>query len=336
MKTKKKHLRIPQNKWTRLGALALALAIVTGLFWSVDRYVGNPVGAWYTEKKLQAHYDAYHPDEGYVVGPAEYQQISSEDRPVYVCRVYRKGSVDTGFSAYFKDGAAITTERAETLSGSNTYNRFHWRLREEVLTKELQKALIQEGLVSSDYDITVDFFSDGNERVFDLSAPVFQVDMEYDPAHLPLPTVLGVSCAREQLDEATVYPLAAGILRDLKRLTEEYGRPVDCYTVLLSGGNSRFLYALDVPAEEIPEPEGEIVREEGDKTQDGPATDPLEEYLRRHAAFCDWNENDAQTGMPVGYPAELMDQLVAVQKSRLLYPGGGRTNFQPCVDHGAA
>ena len=36
---------------------------------------GNPLIARYTEQKITAHYRAYHPGEGYVVGPCRYQWV---------------------------------------------------------------------------------------------------------------------------------------------------------------------------------------------------------------------------------------------------------------------
>ena len=123
---------IQQNWFTRLLALGLAVLIIVVLFLVVDRQVGNPLGCWYTEKKIEAHYRAYHPGVPYVVAPAKFTYADGQMR--YVCHIYLKGSQDTGFLAYFQDGAGLSTEAAETLSGNNTYNRFRLRLNEEALT----------------------------------------------------------------------------------------------------------------------------------------------------------------------------------------------------------
>ena len=70
--THKGRTRVPRTKTTRALALLLALILLGGLVWWTWRKTGNPLIAWYTEQKITAHYRAYHPGEGYVVGPARY------------------------------------------------------------------------------------------------------------------------------------------------------------------------------------------------------------------------------------------------------------------------
>lgn len=73
--THKGRTRVPRTKTTRALALLLALILLGGLVWWTWRKTGNPLIAWYTEQKITAHYRAYHPGEGYVVGPARYQSV---------------------------------------------------------------------------------------------------------------------------------------------------------------------------------------------------------------------------------------------------------------------
>lgn len=253
MRVKTIHLHIKRNKWTRLLAFVLALAIIGGLLWYVDRRQGNPLGAWYAEKKIEAHYRAYHPDETYVVGPATYQYILNaglEEKMCYVCNVYKKGSSDTGFQAYFKDGAVLCTRAWSVDSGRNTYNRLYWRMNDQLQDTGLEKALEQQGADSSMAD-----FYPGERMLFNPEAPAFAVDMEYDFRRLPVPTVLSVTYTADDARQVSDGTLAEKLL-EIKAAAVEHGMPFDYYTVTLSFYGKGFSsyanrQALDVPAGEI-------------------------------------------------------------------------------------
>lgn len=96
---------------------------------------GNPLIAWYTEQKITAHYRAYHPGEGYVVGPARYQWVVRADKSAgmdYVCTVRKEASEDVEFPAYFSDGAVFSQIDGAVRSGCNTYERFKNLLNSEL------------------------------------------------------------------------------------------------------------------------------------------------------------------------------------------------------------
>ena len=102
--THKGRTRVPRTKTTRALALLLALILLGGLVWWTWRKTGNPLIAWYTEQKITAHYRAYHPGEGYVVGPARYQWVVRADKSAgmdYVCTVRKEASEDVEFPSYF-------------------------------------------------------------------------------------------------------------------------------------------------------------------------------------------------------------------------------------------
>lgn len=290
---------VKKNWATRLAALLLAVLVVVLLFWMVDRQVGNPIGCWYTEKKIAAHYNTYHPGERYVVAPAQFTFVDGKMR--YVCHIYKQGSADTGFLAYFQAGAVLSTEAAETLSGNNTYNRFRLRLNEDARTQELQ-AQARKGTYPVD-SLYADFFPGKREMVFDTEDPVFRVDAEYDREHLPLPTVLCAEFSPTQ-DGGPGDEKIAARLRYLKELAEDSGQRFDYYSLQWFDG-SAYWTVLDVPSALIQPP-----------SADG-GEDALLQYLAKLPA-----------PEKVGYfPQNSLSQ----QKSRLLY--ALESAFVPCTDH---
>ena len=133
--THKGRTRVPRTKTTRALALLLALILLGGLVWWTWRKTGNPLIAWYTEQKITAHYRAYHPGEGYVVGPARYQWVVRADKSAgmdYVCTVRKEASEDVEFPAYFSDGAVFSQIDGAVRSGCNTYERFKNLLNSEL------------------------------------------------------------------------------------------------------------------------------------------------------------------------------------------------------------
>ena len=291
---------IRKNWLTRLLAFVLAMLIIAVLFVVVDRQVGNPLGCWYTEKKIQAHYNAYHPGRRYVVGPAKFIYADGEMR--YVCHVYRRDSSDTGFLAYFTKGAVLSTEAAETLSGNNTYNRFKLRLNEEALTPQLRDQA-RKSAYGVD-NLWADFYPGERQMVFSLEDPVFKVDTEYDRDHLPLPTVLMAACMGAGQDPAEREAGLAVRLRWLKELAEGNGQTFDYYSVQWYDGTT-FWTAIDVPADII-------TPQTADAEEDG-----LLLYLKELPSSHKVNY----------YPTNSLGQ----QKSRLLY--SQQSVFLPCVEH---
>lgn len=250
----KKRPHVPRNPLTRALALVAALVIVAGLGIVVDRQVGNPLSAWYTTRKIAAHYREYHPGQGYVVGPAQYSYVQDTAtgciEPGYVCRVYKTGSVDTGFAACFKDGAVLETERASVFSGVNTYNRFKANL-----CRELDEANIRKAAGITGYDeVFADFYEpDAQRDVFDPAAPVFVPDSTYDRAHLPLETVV---CAFRTLSEdklgADGTQALADCLMQLKTACDGASLPFDRYSMQLCDAEGKsWYYAMDVPAQAL-------------------------------------------------------------------------------------
>lgn len=301
----------PKTKLTRALAAGLALVIIAALTLAVDKQVGNPLAAWYNEQKIIAHYNAYHPGEGYVVGPAQYQWVYSPpmglDGRYYVCRVYKTGSVDTGFCAIFRQDAVLTTQAVETDSGSNTYNRFR---------NELQKSLDREALGAAlrplalgFTDASLQFYADGNTRVFSGEDPVFRPDMPYDPDDLPLPTVLFGSFCPEGEDFYRVDTrMLAARLCALKNAAEQQGLHPDYYSAEVYGAEGTGQCAYDVPAGDIP------AGAEGEEGEVFVAyLESLPESRRSSAGL---------------YLSGSPNISVAAQKSELLSNGPG---YQPCT-----
>lgn len=247
----KKKLSLPRTPLTRTLACLLALAVVAALAWWVDSQVGNPVSAWYTEQKITAHYRTYHPGENYIVGPAKYQFVIAGNGVAeyrYVCSIYKRGSVDTGFTAYFENGAVLETQAVTTATGVNTYNRFRNRLNEQLAEVGILKALELQQVDM----LFADFYGGAsNADVFSAQAPVFVCDAAYDFAHLPLPTV---ACLTTQVEPGEVSDeTLARILFELRKTSLACGMPFDYYTVQLysATGEKSFLMAMDAPAEEL-------------------------------------------------------------------------------------
>lgn len=242
---------IPRTWWTRALAFVLALLLLAGLGWWVNLRVGNPVSAWYTEKKIAAHYNAYHSGEGYLVGPAKYQWVQRADGTVgmdYVCSVYKKGSVDTGFTAYFDDGAVFSSENVTTYSGSNTYNRFRNRLNEELAASGVAGHLRKDRVL---LDIFAGFHTEREGALFDPDAPVFKLDAEFDRESLPLATVVCTDFSVDETTEISRDEILAEYLMELKAACEKEGQPFDYYSVQLTAGTALLRLALDVPSEQV-------------------------------------------------------------------------------------
>lgn len=191
--THKGRTRVPRTKTTRALALLLALILLGGLVWWTWRKTGNPLIAWYTEQKITAHYRAYHPGEGYVVGPARYQWVVRADKSAgmdYVCTVRKEASEDVEFPAYFSDGAVFSQIDGAVRSGCNTYERF-----KNLLNSELESGATAARLraLTGEAEVHAGFYTTQESPLFDPDAPVFRTDEEYDRAGLPLPIELSVS-----------------------------------------------------------------------------------------------------------------------------------------------
>ena len=229
--THKGRTRVPRTKTTRALALLLALILLGGLVWWTWRKTGNPLIAWYTEQKITAHYRAYHPGEGYVVGPARYQWVVRADKSAgmdYVCTVRKEASEDVEFPAYFSDGAVFSQIDGAVRSGCNTYERF-----KNFLNSELESPL------------------------FDPDAPVFRTDEEYDRAGLPLPIELSVSFSAVGAPAPADAELADYLLKT-KAVCEETGQPFAYYSVALAFKPTEqkdpvWWAAEHIPSEEITE-----------------------------------------------------------------------------------
>lgn len=231
--THKGRTRVPRTKTTRALALLLALILLGGLVWWTWRKTGNPLIAWYTEQKITAHYRAYHPGEGYVVGPARYQWVVRADKSAgmdYVCTVRKEASEDVEFPAYFSDGAVFSQIDGAVRSGCNTYERF-----KNLLNSELESGGTAARLraLTGEAEVHAGFYTTQEGPLFDPDAPVFRTDEEYDRAGLPLPIELSVSFSAVGAPAPADAELADYLLKT-KAVCEETGQPFAYYSVALA------------------------------------------------------------------------------------------------------
>lgn len=245
-----KGFRVPRTRLTRTLAALLAFALIGALAYFVDAIAGNPVSLRLAQHAVVRHFEEEHAGEGYVVGPMRY----IGQRPMrYVCRVYREGSEDTGFSAYVENGTVCTTEAAETLSGSNTYNRFRNELSAAYFTEDTTAALREAGM--GQYGSLVDFLAFG-ENVFDPADPVFVQDSAFRLNALPLPAAVCVEFSSEDLSDEAL----AACLTLLYEQAQKNDVPFDYYSATVydpvtCDRNS----AYDVPANIVADA-GELAR----------------------------------------------------------------------------
>ena len=239
-------IRIPRNRFTRTAAALLALAMIGAIAFMIDRQTGNPVSLRLAQHAVVQHFETQHEGEGYIVGPMRYLGRSEEGHSTrYFCRVYKEGSEDTGFSAFVENGTVYTTEACETLSGSNTYNRFVNELSAAFFTPETESALREAGM--GDYGRLANFLSFG-EDVFDEENPVFRPDSEFDRNNLPLPAVVCVEFESEDISDAAL----AERLTLLYDLAQKTGVPFDYYSAVVQNGTScERNSAYDVPADVV-------------------------------------------------------------------------------------
>ena len=255
--THKGRTRVPRTKTTRALALLLALILLGGLVWWTWRKTGNPLIAWYTEQKITAHYRAYHPGEGYVVGPARYQWVVRADKSAgmdYVCTVRKEASEDVEFPAYFSDGAVFSQIDGAVRSGCNTYERF-----KNLLNSELESGATAARLraLTGEAEVHAGFYTTQEGPLFDPDAPVFRTDEEYDRAGLPLPIELSVSFSAVGAPAPADAELADYLLKT-KAVCEETGQPFAYYSVALAFKPTEqkdpvWWAAEHIPSEEITE-----------------------------------------------------------------------------------
>lgn len=255
--THKGRTRVPRTKTTRALALLLALILLGGLVWWTWRKTGNPLIAWYTEQKITAHYRAYHPGEGYVVGPARYQWVVRADKSAgmdYVCTVRKEASEDVEFPAYFSDGAVFSQIDGAVRSGCNTYERF-----KNLLNSELESGATAARLraLTGEAEVHAGFYTTQEGPLFDPDAPVFRTDEEYDRAGLPLPIELSVSFSAVGASAPADAELADYLLKT-KAVCEETGQPFAYYSVALAFKPTEqkdpvWWAAEHIPSEEITE-----------------------------------------------------------------------------------
>lgn len=255
--TYKGRTRVLRTKTTRALALLLALILLGGLVWWTWRKTGNPLIAWYTEQKITAHYRAYHPGEGYVVGPARYQWVVRADKSAgmdYVCTVRKEASEDVEFPAYFSDGAVFSQIDGAVRSGCNTYERF-----KNLLNSELESGATAARLraLTGEAEVHAGFYTTQEGPLFDPDAPVFRTDEEYDRAGLPLPIELSVSFSAVGAPAPADAELADYLLKT-KAVCEETGQPFAYYSVALAFKPTEqkdpvWWAAEHIPSEEITE-----------------------------------------------------------------------------------
>lgn len=240
------HIRILRNRLTRTVAALLAVAMIGGLGFLIDRQTGNPISLRLAQHAVVQHFETHHEGEGYVVGPMRFLGRRTEGHSArYYCKVYKTGSVDTGFSAFVENGTVYTTEECETLSGSNTYNRFINELSAAFFTEDTESALREAGM--GDYGKLVDFLSFG-EDVFDAENPVFVPDSEFRLNDLPLPTAV---CVEFQTDDISDEALAERLTL-LYELAQKRGVPFDYYSAVVRDGTSYAMNPVyDVPADVV-------------------------------------------------------------------------------------
>ncbi len=306
------HLKLPtlkQTPLTRAVAGAAGFCIILGLVLLVDYRVGNPLSAKWAVHQINAHFAQEHPDETYVVGPAQYTYQG--DRKRYVCRVYSPDSVDTGFSAYLSGGRVYTSKAAETDSGVNTYNRFRWALGRELDVPQLCKAL--KGYAPDMVNLT--FYPKNNGAVFSPDDPLFVPDAEFDRDRLPLPTVLSMSFAPGSQEQPVSLTLeqAAKHLIALKNAAGQQGLEYDYYSVSIYTPSCHW-ELLDVPAARIPASADE---------EDGAALAALTEYLEQNGQSSDGLYRSAPAGSALPLYEQKMDLFYESQYAA----------FQPCL-HG--
>lgn len=252
MQGTKQKLKVKRTPFLRIAAVAVALMIIGGLGFTVNKQTGNPISAWYTARKIAAHYNAYHPGEGYVVGPAKFSYAgidsAGEWKQYYICNVYKTGSVDTGFTAIFRDGAVSQCESATTKSGTNTYNRF-----KNALNAELAAAGVRDtmGLVDGN-TLFADFYEPDMQRdLFNPVSPVFVQDSPFDRTNLPLHSVVCMMQLMHDSAQITLEALAQRLC-DLKKACDDAGVPFDFYSVQIYANSTGYaLAAMDAPAAEI-------------------------------------------------------------------------------------
>ena len=84
------HIRIPRNRLTRTVAALLALAIIGGLGFLIDRQTGNPISLRLAQHAVVQHFETHHEGEGYVVGPMRFLGWTVEGHSArYYCKVYK-------------------------------------------------------------------------------------------------------------------------------------------------------------------------------------------------------------------------------------------------------
>ena len=232
----------------RIGALVLARLILTGALALAFAFEGNPFAAWYTQKKLEAHFAAYHPGESWGVGKA-WRGPDGAGAQRYICEVRRAGSEDDWFLAYFADGAALTTRRASVESGYHTYERLVENMCAQADMAGVAAAMEAAPQLAPEWSLNADYAAAGR-ALFDPAAPVFAVDDMDGPA---LPRILWLDEYRQPraaMDDAA----AARQLCALKEAAEGCGVPFDYYGVRVTFEYVRedaAYYAAYLPAGQI-------------------------------------------------------------------------------------
>lgn len=245
-----KHFKVPRTRLTRTIAALLAFALIGALGWTVDSITGNPVSLRLAQHAVVQHFEQEHAGEGYVVGPMRYiGQVFAGHSARYVCRVYKTGSEDTGFSAFVENGHVWTTEAVETLSGSNTYNRFRNELSAAYFTEDTAAALREAGM--GQYGSLVDYLAFG-EDVFDPADPVFVPDSTF---RLNAPSLPAAVCVEFASDDLSDEALAARLTL-LFEQAQNSGVPLDYYSATIFDPDTYDRNsAYDVPADVVADAE---------------------------------------------------------------------------------
>lgn len=317
--------KIRQTPLTRIAAALIALVLIAVLILVVDRQVGNPVSARWTVHAINDALQTKYPDEGYVVGKARYTYADGKLR--YVCPVYQTGEEDVGFSAYLSGGQVYTNRAITVDSGLNTSNRLRNELADQLDTNQLCRDL--KGY--SPYEVTLTFYPNGNDRVFDSENPLFEVGMEFSADSLPLPTVLYTDfhTADREPPELTLEDAAAYLVA-LKQAATRQDFACDYYSATVCGRNTTWLL-LDVPADAIPDQlpdenaagEAQTIEEEpGSEAPEQGSFDALVALLEERIA-----QNDQSSAIAMDASPAYNSPSLSEQRLRLLYDA--ETTFQP-------
>lgn len=224
----------------KVGAVVLAIALIALLIFIVNGFAGNPISSYIAKVKITNYVNETYPDMEYTMTDVSYNFKNSD----YGVFIQSETSEDTQFRVAYRNGEIRDYYDDEVKNKFTTFRRFD---------DEFNK--IVKNIIAKDFPYEASSYFGTLKGEF--SSDKLELDMIFDPYHLPIPASVVIWTEAEDIS----YDVLAERLLKLDDVMSQNKMKIETYTIYLQKliqddekpGTAPSISVHDFPKENIAE-----------------------------------------------------------------------------------